>query len=87
MLLWLSSSLTDQYGKQTFNFAIFHNLEQLVPTRNPERHGDKPNILDLFLTSNPSAYSVKLSSLLGSSDYNLIFRYLSYHSSAALKPT
>ena len=31
-----------------------------------------PNILDLFLTSNPSAYSVKLSSPLDSSDHNLI---------------
>ena len=34
--------------------------------------GHTPNILDLFLTSNPSAYSVKLSSPLGSSDHKLI---------------
>ncbi|MPC61173.1 hypothetical protein E2C01_055238 [Portunus trituberculatus] len=31
-----------------------------------------PNILDLFLTSNPSAYDVTFSSLLGSSNHNLI---------------
>ncbi|MPC82960.1 hypothetical protein E2C01_077649 [Portunus trituberculatus] len=31
-----------------------------------------PNILDLFLTSNPSAYAVTLSSPLSSSDRNLI---------------
>ena len=42
------------------------------PTRIPDRLGDTPNILDNFLTSNPSAYSVKLSSPLGSSDHNLI---------------
>ena len=41
------------------------------PTRIPDRLGDTPNILDLFLTSNPSAYSVKLSSPLGSSVHNL----------------
>ncbi|MPC32784.1 Mitochondrial inner membrane protease ATP23 [Portunus trituberculatus] len=31
-----------------------------------------PNILDLFLTSNPSVYAVTLSSPLGSSDHKLI---------------
>ena len=72
--LWLSSSFTDQTVEQTFNFAILHDLEQLVqfPTRISDRLGDTYNILDLFLTSNPSAYSVKLSCPLGSSDHNLI---------------
>ena len=42
------------------------------PTYIPDRLGDTPNILDLFRTSNPSAYSVELSSPLGSSDHNLI---------------
>ena len=37
-----------------------------------DRLGDTPNILDLFLTSNTSAYFVKLFSPLGSSDHNLI---------------
>ncbi|MPC16166.1 hypothetical protein E2C01_008986 [Portunus trituberculatus] len=36
------------------------------------RLGDTPNVLDLFLTSNPSAYAVTLSSPLGSSNHNLI---------------
>ncbi|MPC54855.1 hypothetical protein E2C01_048784 [Portunus trituberculatus] len=51
-----------------------HDLEQLVqhPTRIPDRLRDKPNILDRFLISNSSAYAVTLSSLLGSSDENLI---------------
>ena len=71
---WLSSSFTDQPGEQAFSFAILHDLEQLVqhPTRVPDRLGDTPNILDLFLTSNPSAYAVQLYSPLGSSDHNLI---------------
>ncbi|MPC87111.1 hypothetical protein E2C01_081962 [Portunus trituberculatus] len=42
------------------------------PTRIPDRLGDTLSILDLFLTSNPSAYAVTLSSPLGSSDHNLI---------------
>ena len=59
------------------NFAILHDLEQLVqhPTRIPDRLGDTSNILDFFLTSNPSAYAVTLSSPLGSSDHNLISVY------------
>ena len=57
--LWLSS-FNDQPGEQAFNFAILHDLEQLLlqPTRIPDRFGDTPNILDLFLTSNPSAQAV-----------------------------
>ena len=72
--LWLSSPFTDQPGEHAYNFAILNDLEQLVqlPTRIPDRLGDTPNILDLFLTTNPSAYTVKLSSPLGSSDHNLI---------------
>ncbi len=47
---------------------------QLVqhPTHIGDRLGDRPNILDLLLTSNPSTYFVKLFSLFGSSDHNLI---------------
>ena len=65
----LSSSFNEQPGKQAFNFSILHDLEQQVqfPTLIRDRLGDKPNILDLFLTSNPSAYST-----LASSDHNLI---------------
>ena len=72
--LWLSSPFTDDPGELAFNFAILHDFEQLVqhPTRIPNRLGDRPSILDLFLTSNPSAYAVTLSSPLGSSDHNLV---------------
>ncbi|MPC21610.1 hypothetical protein E2C01_014600 [Portunus trituberculatus] len=72
--LWLSSSFADHSGELAFNIAILHALEQLVqhPTRILDSLGDTPNILDLFLTSNPSAYAVALSSSFGSSDHNLI---------------
>ena len=43
-----------------------------LPTRIPNRLGDEPNILDLFLTSFPSPYTVKLFPPLGSSDHLLI---------------
>jgi exonuclease III len=71
---WLSSSSQDQAGELAFDFSIHNCLEQLVqlPTRIPDRIGDKPNILDLFMTSNPSPYSVKLFPPLGSSDHLLI---------------
>ncbi|MPC31467.1 hypothetical protein E2C01_024756 [Portunus trituberculatus] len=72
--LWLSSPFTDHHGGLAFNFAIFHDLEQLMqhPIRIPDRLGDTLNILNLFLTSNPFAYDVTLSSPSGSSDHNLI---------------
>ncbi|KAL7643214.1 UNVERIFIED_CONTAM: hypothetical protein RMT77_006505 [Armadillidium vulgare] len=71
---WLSSSSHDTAGERAFHFAIQNDLEQLVqlPTRIPDRLGDEPNILDLFLTSNPSPYTVKLFPPLGSSDHLLI---------------
>ncbi|KAL7647126.1 UNVERIFIED_CONTAM: hypothetical protein RMT77_002384 [Armadillidium vulgare] len=71
---WLSSSSHDPAGELAFNFSIQNNLEQLVqlPTRISDRLGDEPNILDLFLTSYPSPYSVKLYPPLGSSDHLLI---------------
>ncbi len=58
--LWLSYSFTDQPGEHAYNFALLNDLELLVqhPTRIPDRLGNRPNILDLFLTSNPSTYSV-----------------------------
>ncbi|KAL7640067.1 UNVERIFIED_CONTAM: hypothetical protein RMT77_009481 [Armadillidium vulgare] len=48
---WLSSSSHDPAGELAFNFSVQNNLEQLVqlPTRIPDRLGDEPNILDLFL--------------------------------------
>ncbi|MPC30347.1 hypothetical protein E2C01_023609 [Portunus trituberculatus] len=72
--LWFSSPFTEHPGELDFNFAVLHDLEQLVqhPTRIPDRLGDTPNIFYLFFTSNSSAYAVTLSSLLGSSNHNLI---------------
>jgi hypothetical protein len=71
---WLCSSSHDLAGELPFDFSIHNNLEQLVqfPTRIPDRIGDSSNILDLFMTSNPSPYSAKLFPPLGSSDYLLI---------------
>ncbi|MPC55095.1 hypothetical protein E2C01_049029 [Portunus trituberculatus] len=71
--LWLSSPFTDHPGQLAFNFANFHDLEQLVqhPIRIPDPLGDSPNIPDLFHTSNPFAYIVTLSSPLSFSNHNL----------------
>ncbi len=72
--LWLSSSFTEKPGEHAYNFALLNDLEQLVqhPTYIPDCLGDRTNILDLFLTSNPSKYSVKLFPPLGSPNHNLI---------------
>ena len=72
--LWLSPPYIDHPGKLAFNFAILRDLEQLVqqPTPIPDRLGDTCNILNLFLTSNLSAYAVTLSSPLGPFIHNLI---------------
>ncbi|MPC47912.1 hypothetical protein E2C01_041673 [Portunus trituberculatus] len=72
--LWLSYLFIDHPGELAFNIAIVHDLEHLVlhPTCIPDFLGGKPNILDLFLISNPSAYAVTLFSPLSCSDHNLI---------------
>ncbi|MPC91069.1 hypothetical protein E2C01_086082 [Portunus trituberculatus] len=52
--LWLSYPFINHSDELTFNFALHHDLEQLMqhPTRIPDRLGESPNILVLFLTSN-----------------------------------
>ena len=72
--LWLSSFNTNRSGELAFQLSILNDLTQLVqhPTRIPDRLGDRPNILDLFLTSNPSTYTIQQFSPLGSSDHTLI---------------
>ena len=45
------------------------------PTRIPNYLRDTPNILDPFVTSNPSAYALTISSPLGSSNHNLISEF------------
>ncbi|MPC11553.1 hypothetical protein E2C01_004221 [Portunus trituberculatus] len=59
--------IDDYHCELAFDFAILHDLEQLVqhPTRIPDRLGNTPNIPDLFLTSNPSLYAVTLSFSVG----------------------
>ena len=71
--LWLSS-FNDQPGEQALNFAILHDLELLVQHLIciHDCSSNMPYILDLILTSNSSAYSVKLSSPLGFSNHSLI---------------
>lgn len=71
---WLISNTTDEQGRQTEAFAISCGLTQLVqePTRVPDRVGDFANLLDLFLTSNPEAYTITVNPPLGSSDHKLI---------------
>lgn len=61
-IVHLSPSFTDQLGKQAYNFAILNDLEQLVghPICIPDLLSDTPNILDLFLTSNPLLHLLKI---------------------------
>ena len=44
--LWLSSPFTDHPGELAYNFAILHDLEQLLQhhTRIPDRFGDTSKI-------------------------------------------
>lgn len=65
--------LTNQPGEQAYTFALLTDLVQLVqhPTRIPDHLGDTPNLLDLFLTSAPSAYCVKLFSPLVSRSFSI----------------
>ena len=69
-------------GKRAFHFVT--QLVQL-PTHIPDRLGDEPNILDLFLTSNPSPYTVKFFPNLGSSDHLLISAYSSISSNFSIE--
>ena len=71
---WLYSRRTDAAGERAFEFCLENDFTQLVqyPTRIPDRLGDEPNILDLFLTTNPSLYTVNVSAALGSSDHLLV---------------
>lgn len=82
--LRFSSSFADQLGEQANNFAILHDLKQLVqhPVRVADRIGDAYKILDL--TFNPSVYSLLLCPS-GSSNQHY-FRVLSYRSIAPVPP-
>ena len=72
---WLTHSrCTDSHGQAAHDFAISHNLSQIVttPTRVPDRDGDTGYLLDLFLTSIPESFSHKVTSPLGSSDHCVV---------------
>ena len=58
----LSFPFTDYSGELAFEFAILHDLEQLVqsPTRISQSPIYTPKILDLFFNYNSSAYHVTL---------------------------
>lgn len=84
--LWLPFPFTDHPGELTFNFLIFHDLEQLV------QHSTSIPVLGIhstFLTFpnfQSPAYAATLSSLLGSSNHNLIHICIlyCYHSNLSL---
>ena len=54
-------------------------------TRMPDCLRDTPNILDLFLTSKSTAYSVKLFSLLSSSDHKFFLSVTCYTATMQLQ--
>ena len=72
---WLiHSRTTDVSGQAVYDFALSHNLSQMVssPTRVPDRVGDSGYLLDLFLTTNPDHFSHTVSSPLGTSDHCVV---------------
>ena len=78
---WLShSSHTTPEGEYVEVFAEANDLFKLVkgPTHISCVEGQNSNTLDLFLTSHPEKYEVKISSPLGKSDHCTISACLSY---------
>lgn len=72
---WLPySSHTDPAGRAAEHFSITNSFTQLVtfPTRIPDRFGDTAQTLDLFLTTDPSLYTVSCAAPIGSSDHCLL---------------
>ena len=86
---WLHSNTTDVGGREAFDFSISHELEQIIqhPTRVPDRHSDRANILDLFFTSNPQNYTYAILPPLGSSDHVLVNVSCSFARPPPLPPT
>lgn len=67
------SSITDQHGEQAYKFAFLNYLSVgSAPYKYPLLTWETCLTLDRFLTSNPSAFSVNLCFLLGSSSENHI---------------
>lgn len=75
--VWLLPSFTgqpDESNLEIYSFALLADLELVIhhPARNSDCLGDLLNILGLFLTSHPSAFSVTLYSPLDSPNHTLI---------------
>lgn len=82
---WLPFSHTrDLPGIYLELFSSLNLLTQIVdqPTYNPRAAGQLTSLLDLFLTTDPFKYDVKVNAPLGNSDHSLIS--ISYRSSALL---
>lgn len=72
---WLKfSNGIDLPGQSCYNFALSHDLSQIVefPTRIPDCQAHRPALLDLFLTSSPDNCAVKPLPALGSSDHCVV---------------
>lgn len=72
---WLKfSSRTNDAGREAEAFAISCGITQLVeePTRIPDNRDHMAYLLDLFLTTCPEGYGIKVTSPLGNSDHKLI---------------
>ena len=71
---WLHSNTTDVGGREAFDFSISHELEQIIqhPTRVPDRHSDRVNILYLFFKSNPQNYTYTILPPLQTSNHTIV---------------
>ena len=59
--------------KQRGCFLLDANKQIIdCPTRIPDNTNDTPHLLDLFLSTAPTYYSVSVSAPIGNSDHNLI---------------
>ena len=69
---WLTySSGTDRAGELCYNFSISNDLIQMVhfPTRIPDCGSHSPALLDLFISSDASIFSMMAFAPLGNSDH------------------
>lgn len=72
---WLiHSPRTDLPGLYTEVFSLSNSMSQLVdePTYIPRQASINPSLLDLFLTTDPFKYSVKIEAPLGNSDHVVV---------------
>ena len=72
---WLTySNGTNLPGERSYNFAISHDLVQIVncPTRIPDGNTPGSSLLDLFLTSDESICSADVHPPLGRSDHVVV---------------